>query len=104
MIVIELWLSEVAHDDDIIQLVIDENDEENVDKMVVLVGMELLEHEVHKLDTVVEVMYEQINLMVEMVVVVLDMVDEVVDGEGIDQNEIALEYVMINELEDEVVM
>lgn len=101
---IELWLSEVVHDDDIMQLVIDENDEENVDKMVVLVGMELLEHEVHKLDTVAEVMFEQINLMVEMVVVVLDMVDEVVDGEGMDQNEIALKYVMIRGLDDEVDM
>jgi hypothetical protein len=104
VIVIELWLSEVVHDDDIMQLVIDENDDENVDKMVVLVGMGLLEHEVHKLDTVAEVMFEQINLMVEMVVVVLDMDDEVDDGEGMDQNEIALEYATTRGLDDEVDM
>lgn len=103
MIVIELWLSEVVHDDDIMQLVIDENDEENVDKMVVLVGMEQLELEGHKLDTVVEVMFEQINLMVEMVVVRIDLDDEVDGGDEMELYEID-HVMMIDEHEVEVVM
>jgi hypothetical protein len=101
--VIELWLSEVVHDDDIIQLVSDDMDEGTRVEMVQVVVLELLEVEVPKLDTVVEVMFEQINLMVEMVFVRIDLDDEVDGGDEMELYEIH-QLMMINEHEVEVVM
>ena len=71
--------------------------------MVQVVVLGLLEVEVHKLDTVVEVMFEQTNLMVEMVVVRIDLDDEVDGGDEMGLYEIH-QLMMINEHEVEVVM